>query len=96
MKRIRSVVALLGLLAAVVMGQDAKKPSSSLLKTSLGKLPIYFIENQGVYSDEVKFYIQGADKTLFFTKDGIASMNMFFLSPLDRVLHPDEKEMRRF
>ena len=71
MKRISSIATLLCLLASVVMGQDAKSASPSLLKASFSKLPIYFIENRGVYPDEVKFYIQGADKTLFFTKGGI-------------------------
>ena len=96
MRGISTVVGLVVLLTTVVAGQEVKPAPHSLLKASFSKLPIYFIENQGLYPDEVAFYVQGSDKTLFFTKDGIASMNMFFLSPLDRVLHPDEKEMRRF
>jgi len=42
-----------------------------LLESSFSRLPIYFIENQGLYPDPVKFFVQGTDKTLFFTKDGI-------------------------
>ena len=39
--------------------------------SAFGKLPLYFVENRGVYPDEVAFTIQGADKTLFFTPAGI-------------------------
>jgi len=63
-------VALL-LVTTVIVAQDSGKHSPALMRTSLGKLPIYFIENRGVYPDAVKFYIQGADKTLFFTNDGV-------------------------
>jgi len=41
------------------------------LNAALSGLPLYFIENRGIYPDAVKFYVQGADKTLFFTPDGI-------------------------
>ena len=71
MKRIYSIVMLVVLLAVVVTGQDARPANPSLMKASFSKLPIYFIENRGVYQDEVKYYIQGADKTLFFTNKGI-------------------------
>ena len=71
MKRISTVVAVAAILATIASSQENKPASSSLLKTSFGKLPIYFIENRGIYPDAVKFYVQGADKTLFFTKDGI-------------------------
>jgi len=71
MRAISTVVGLVVLLAAATAAQDAGSASPSLLKASFSKLPIYFIGNRGVYPDEVKFYVQGADKTLFFTKDGI-------------------------
>ncbi|MBN2490580.1 MAG: SBBP repeat-containing protein [Planctomycetes bacterium] len=51
--------------------QAVSPPSPSLLRTTFGKLPLYFVENGGVYPEEVKFYVQGADKTLFFTPAGI-------------------------
>ena len=71
MKRIRSIVLLASLLVTVVAGQDAGPASPSLMKASFSKLPIHFIENRGVYPEEVKYYIQGADKTLYFTSDGV-------------------------
>ena len=71
MKRIITATGLLALLVTIASGQDAKPSTPSLMKASFSKLPIYFVENRGVYPDEVKFYVQGADKTLLFTKDGI-------------------------
>ena len=50
-----------------VSGQASLKPTA----TALGRLPLYFVENRGVYPDEVRYYIQGADKTLYFTDDGV-------------------------
>ena len=71
MKRFCSAVVWVTFLFTFASGQDAGKPDSGLLRTSLHKLPIYFIVNQGVFPAEVAFYVQGADKTLFFTKTGI-------------------------
>ncbi|MBN2489706.1 MAG: SBBP repeat-containing protein [Planctomycetes bacterium] len=63
-----SVVLLLGV---AVAAQGDRSASASLLKATFGKLPIYFVENGGVYPTEVAYYVQGADKTLFFARDGI-------------------------
>ena len=41
------------------------------LQHSFGNLPLYFIENQGQVHDDVAYYIKGADKTLYFTNQGI-------------------------
>jgi len=66
----KSVVGiLLVVLAAALAG--GQPTGSSLLKATFGKLPVYFVENRGVYPDQVAYSVQGADKTLFFTKDGI-------------------------
>jgi len=71
MRAISAVVGLVVLLAAGTSAQDGGSPRPSLLKATVAKLPIHFVENRGVYADEVAYYVQGADKTLFFTKDGI-------------------------
>ena len=36
-----------------------------------GKLPLYFIENQGQLDARVAYYIQGRDKSVFFTPQGV-------------------------
>ena len=73
MKARSTVVGLLVVLLAGVLadGQDATPANPSLLKATFGKLPIYFIENRGVYPDQVAYYIQGVEKTLYFTSKGV-------------------------
>ncbi|MCH8269571.1 MAG: hypothetical protein IH846_18895, partial [Acidobacteria bacterium] len=36
-----------------------------------GKLPLYFIENQGQLDPRVGYYIQGGDKSIYFTGSGV-------------------------
>ena len=74
------VIVVVALTASALTGQDAASKNPALLRAAFDKLPMYFIENRGVYPDEVKYYIQGADKTLFFTKEGI----VFRLNGKDR------------
>jgi hypothetical protein len=72
MKTLSAVVVVLVVLAGAVVGAQDIRSRPSLLKATFGKLPLYFIENRGVYPDEVAYYVQGADKTLYFTREGIA------------------------
>ncbi|MBN2491064.1 MAG: SBBP repeat-containing protein [Planctomycetes bacterium] len=41
------------------------------VRAAFGKLPLYFVENRGLYPQAVRYYLQGADKSLFFAPDGI-------------------------
>jgi len=41
------------------------------LTDNWGKMPVYFIANQGQMDERVAFYVQGSDKTLYFTPDGV-------------------------
>jgi PKD repeat protein len=36
-----------------------------------GKLPLYFVENHGQLDERVSYYIQGSDKTIYFSPDGV-------------------------
>ena len=36
-----------------------------------GEMPLYFIANQGQVDDRVTYYVQGSDKTLYFTPEGV-------------------------
>jgi len=71
MRVISAVVGWVILLAAATFAQDANASRRSLLEASFSRLPIYFVENRGVYPDDVAYTVQGADKTLFFTNEGI-------------------------
>ena len=37
----------------------------------LGQLPLYFIENRGQMDEEVAYYVQGRDTSLYFTSTGL-------------------------
>jgi hypothetical protein len=39
--------------------------------TAWGEMPLYFIANQGQMDNRVAYYIQGSDKTLYFTSEGV-------------------------
>ena len=75
----------LGLLAIGLMKLDpgpllAHEPSSAAetpaankpqVVETFGKLPFYFIENQGQLDLRVGYYIQGGDKSIYFTSHGV-------------------------
>jgi hypothetical protein len=41
------------------------------VRTDFGRLPLHFIENRGRLDSSVAFYVQGRDKTLYFTSEGV-------------------------
>jgi hypothetical protein len=41
------------------------------VRQSLSALPLYFVENKGQTDRQVAFYIQGSDKTIYFTPRGV-------------------------
>ncbi len=41
------------------------------LQAALAQLPLYFVENQGQVDERVAYYVQGSDKTLYFTPQGV-------------------------
>ena len=41
------------------------------LEQTFGQLPLYFVENQGQVNECVAYYIQGRDKTIYFTAEGV-------------------------
>jgi len=61
----------LGLCSAAVDAQPSSPVDSAGIVRSLGRLPIHFVENHGVCSEEVAYFVSGADKTLFFTPTGM-------------------------
>jgi hypothetical protein len=47
-------------------------PSQSLrINREFGKMPVYFIPNRGQMDEQVAYYVQGKDKTVYFTDEGI-------------------------
>ena len=45
--------------------------SRTRLARSFGQLPLLFVENQGQWDDQVAYAVQGSEKTLYFTTEGV-------------------------
>jgi len=54
--------------------QETRAPQSNQkigVDADFGKVPLYFVSNKGQLDAQVAYYVQGKDKTLYFTTDGI-------------------------
>jgi hypothetical protein len=60
----------------------------SAVAITWGMLPLYFIENRGQFDERVAYYVQGKDKTLFFTSQGVT----FVLANLPEAPNQGEDE----
>ena len=89
---------LLGLAALIWVGLDPVLPreeeeeatSELQIREVYGKLPLYFIENQGQIDAPVAYYIQGGDKSIYFTESGVT----FLLSGPAKEAVGDTPELR--
>ena len=52
------------------LGSPSRKPEP-VPATSWWRLPLLFIENRGQVDERVAYYVQGKDKTLYFTSEGV-------------------------
>jgi hypothetical protein len=59
------------------------------VRQSFGQLPLYFVENQGQLDERVAYYIQGSDKTLYFTPDGVTFALTAPITPTQRAATDD-------
>src|SRR5262245_7073030 len=50
---------------------SADKQTRARVADSFGKLPLYFVENRGQIDKRVSYYVQGSDKTVYFTDQGL-------------------------
>ena len=65
-------VAFLLLVAAGILSPDPEAGAANpLTQKSWGKLPIYFVENNGQTNTDVAYYLRGRDKIIYFTPAGI-------------------------
>lgn len=55
----------------VPVGPSAADRPEPLLRAMLGNVPIHIIENRGVHSEVVRYYVAGTEKSVFFTDDGV-------------------------
>ncbi|MCX6580129.1 MAG: SBBP repeat-containing protein [Candidatus Aminicenantes bacterium] len=50
---------------------DGRNQANVKIEKDYGKMPLYFIPNKGQMDKKVYYYIQGKDKTVYFTSEGI-------------------------
>jgi hypothetical protein len=62
---------LLAFLALPTSPAPIARAATTRLDDQWGKMPLYFIANQGQLDARVAYYVQGSDKTLYFTPDGV-------------------------
>lgn len=78
-KPVLALVLLLSLALGPAMRLAASSPVPALapaapaihLDRNFGQLPLYFVENRGQLDEQVAYYIQGADKSIYFTPSGV-------------------------
>jgi hypothetical protein len=78
-----AVVILASILAFIIRSSNFVAPSLSVGHSASAsqflppppeaylKMPLYFIENSGQMDGRIAYYIQGSDKTIYFTADGL-------------------------
>ena len=77
--------------AAPPAGNDS--PKKLAVTADYGRLPLYFIANQGQVDKRVQYYVKGSGQTTFFTRDGVVLVlarpnpDMATTKP-DRLSHP--------
>ena len=65
---------LIALVHTKVMGMESSgvdKATEAKVQETYGKLPLYFIQNDGQVDKKVKFYEKGNGHATYFTKEGI-------------------------
>lgn len=46
-------------------------PSSPLVERNFGAFPLHFVENRGQVDSRARYFVQGSDKTIYFTNSGL-------------------------
>jgi hypothetical protein len=57
--------------AGMVADYDMQAMSGAKVQATFAQMSLYFIENQGQVDEQVAYYVQGRDKTLYFTSEGV-------------------------
>lgn len=59
------------MMAFLCLAQTPQPTPAVVQQEAFGQLPLYFVENRGQIDAPVSYYIQGQDKTVYFTSEGI-------------------------
>lgn len=57
--------------SSVPINQSVNETKKTRIAESYGKLPLYFIKNDGQIDSRVKYYEKGSGHTTFFTEEGV-------------------------
>ena len=57
--------------ASIKSAPPAQNAGNLQVDVEFGKMPLYFVANQGQLDRQVAYYVQGRDKTLYFTPEGV-------------------------
>jgi hypothetical protein len=63
---------------------NGQVPMRAQVDLDFGRMPVYFIASQGQMDEQVAFYVQGKDKSLYFTSEGMTVALNGSLSEKDR------------
>ncbi len=78
------ILTILTVTTAVHLNRASSQPTDSISNSgqqAYGQMPLLFVQNQGQWADQVAYAVQGSDKTLYFTPEGVT----FVLSAWDNV-----------
>lgn len=67
--------------ASVNVCEATTEPERNDKKTTYGSLPLSFIPNQGQFDEPVLFALQGRDKSIYFTREGLTFLLTERVSP---------------
>src|SRR4030095_7340455 len=57
--------------ALQVAHDDVRNSNVKVRLQQMDQMPLYFVENRGQLDSRVAFYLQGRDKSLYFTEQGV-------------------------
>ena len=57
--------------SGMTVPRNASTQATTRSDDQWGKMPLYFVANQGQIDERVAYYVSGSDKALYFTPDGI-------------------------
>lgn len=76
--------------------KSADKQTRARFGEVFGKLPLYFVENRGQLDKRVGYYVEGSDRTIYFTNQGLT----FALNPKPEArpesLNADKQQSQRW
>ena len=68
--------------------QHQTASSSDTRGAAFASVPLFFVENRGQVDEQVGLYVQGRDKSVYFTPQGLTFVLTDPTTPVDRAQRP--------